>query len=573
MSKKRITTVLKTDFEENINDIPFSEYPRPQLKRESYICLNGEWDFAIKNHNTEIFCGKITVPFPVESRISVVQREIGKGDILIYKRNFSLPKGFLKDKLILNFGAVDQYCKVYVNDSFVGEHKGGYLPFGFDITEFLKGDKNTVTVEAEDSLDKELPYGKQSENPSGMWYTKVSGIWQTVWLESLPEEYIKSIKITPSLNSVKICADVSGEKQITVNTPYGEIIKTFTEKETEIEIENPVNWSPENPYLYNFTLTSGKDKIESYFALRTVEIKTVGKREYICLNGKPYFFNGLLDQGYFSDGIFLPATEDGFKNDILKMKELGFNMLRKHIKLEPDLFYYYCDKLGMIVFQDFINNGKYSFLVDTALPNVFPKFKINHKASALRRAEFIKTGVGIMQSLYNHPSVCYYTIFNEGWGQFDADKMYNYFKPLDKTRIFDTASGWFKTDLTDVESKHIYFRKVKLKPSVKPIVLSEFGGYSYKVKDHTFNLKNNYGYGSLNNRQDFEDAFVKLYEEQVIPQIKNGLNATVYTQLSDVEDETNGLLTYDRKVLKVNPQRLKALAEKLNNEFQKTLKK
>lgn len=573
MSKKRITTVLKTDFEENINDIPFSEYPRPQLKRESYICLNGEWDFAIKNHNTEIFCGKITVPFPVESRISGVQREIGKGDILIYKRNFSLPKGFFKDKLILNFGAVDQYCKVYVNDSFVGEHKGGYLPFWFDITEFLKGDKNTVTVEAEDPLDKELPYGKQSENPSGMWYTKVSGIWQTVWLESVPEEYIKNIKITPSLKGVKISADVSGEKQITVNTPYGEIIKTFTEKETEIEIENPVNWSPENPYLYNFTLTSGKDKIESYFALRTVEIKTVGKREYICLNGKPYFFNGLLDQGYFSDGIFLPTTEDGFKNDILKMKESGFNMLRKHIKLEPDLFYYYCDKLGMIVFQDFINNGKYSFLVDTALPNVFPKFKINHKASSLRRAEFIKTGVGIMQSLYNHPSVCYYTIFNEGWGQFDADKMYNYFKPLDKTRVFDTASGWFKTDLTDVESKHIYFRKVKLNPTVKPIVLSEFGGYSYKVKDHTFNLKNNYGYGSLNNRQDFEDAFVKLYEEQVIPQIKNGLNATVYTQLSDVEDETNGLLTYDRKVLKVNPQRLKALAEKLNDEFQKTLKK
>lgn len=573
MPKKRITTALKTVFEENISAIPFSEYPRPQLKRESYICLNGEWDFTIRNNDNKIFDGKITVPFPVESRISGVEREIEKGDILVYKRSFSLPKDFLKDKLILHFGAVDQYCKVYVNDSFVGENKGGYLPFYFDITEFLKDNENTVTVEVEDPLNKELPYGKQSKKPKGMWYTKVSGIWQTVWLESVPEEYIKNIKITPSLNSVKIAVNVLGEKQITVYMPDGEKTWNFDGKEIEIEIENPVNWSPENPYLYNFTLTVGKDKVESYFALRTVEIKKVGDREYICLNGKPYFFNGLLDQGYFSDGIFLPATEDGFKNDILKMKELGFNMLRKHIKLEPDLFYYYCDKYGMIVFQDFINSGKYSFLIDTALPTVFLKKGISHKASRLRRAEFIKTGIGIMQSLYNHPSVCYYTIFNEGWGQFDADNMYKYFKPLDKTRIFDTTSGWFKTKLSDVESEHVYFKKIKLKPKNRPLVLSEFGGYSYKVKDHSFNLNKNYGYGSFNNKQDFESQFVKLYEEQVIEQINNGLNATVYTQVSDVEDETNGLLTYDRKVLKVNPERIKKLFEKLDSEFNKAIKK
>lgn len=573
MPKKRITTALKTVFEENISAIPFSEYPRPQLKRESYFCLNGEWDFTIRNNDNKIFDGKITVPFPVESRISGVEREIEKGDILFYKRSFSLPKDFLKDKLILHFGAVDQYCKVYVNDSFVGENKGGYLPFNFDITEFLKDNENTVTVEVEDPLNKELPYGKQSKNPKGMWYTKVSGIWQTVWLESVPEKYIKNIKITPSLNSVKIAVNVLGEKQITVYMPDGEKTQNFDGKEIEIEIENPVNWSPENPYLYNFTLTVGKDKVESYFALRTVEIKKVGDREYICLNGKPYFFNGLLDQGYFSDGIFLPATEDGFKNDILKMKELGFNMLRKHIKLEPDLFYYYCDKYGMIVFQDFINSGKYSFLIDTALSTVFLKKGISHKVSRLRRAEFIKTGIGIMQSLYNHPSVCYYTIFNEGWGQFDADNMYKYFKPLDKTRIFDTTSGWFKTKLSDVESEHVYFKKIKLKPKNRPLVLSEFGGYSLKVERHSFNLKGNYGYGTFKTKEEFENAFIKLYEDEVIPAIHNGLNAAVYTQVSDVEDETNGLLTYDRKVLKVNPERIKKLFEKLDSEFNKAIKK
>lgn len=566
---KRITKNLSTDFELNLkeNIIPWQTYPRPQLKRDSYICLNGQWDFEVCNNGGITYKGKITVPFVPESRISGVNTEIKKDDILVYKKDFVLPQDFMRDRVILNFGAVDQYCKVFVNGEFVGENKGGYLPFSFDITEFLNGETNELKVEAKDPLDKELPYGKQTENPSGMWYTKISGIWQTVWLESVPENYIKNIKITPSSDSVKISVSASGEKQITVFIESGNIVKNFNSKEIEIKIDNPVSWTPENPYLYNFTVTAGEDRVESYFALRTVEIKEFEDRKYICLNGSPYFFNGLLDQGYFSDGIFLPATDEGYKNDILRMKELGFNTLRKHIKTEPDLFYYYCDKYGMIVFQDFINSGKYSFFIDTALPTVFMKKGITHKASLLRRADFIKTGVGIIASLYNHPSVCYYTIFNEGWGQFCADEMYNYFKPLDKTRIFDTTSGWFKTKLSDVESEHVYFRKIKLMPKKRPLILSEFGGYSYKVKDHIFNICGNYGYGVFKTREEFENAFVKLYEEQIIPAVKNGLNGAVYTQVSDVEDETNGILTYDRKVLKLNPETTTELFRKLYNEF------
>ena len=559
---------LKTPFADDITDIPHSEYPRPQFKRDSYLCLNGKWQFSVKSKKGTKDLGEILVPFPPESTLSGVMRKTKKGDTLIYTRRFRLEDGFFKDKLILNIGACDQICQVFINGELVGENVGGYLPFAFDITPYLKDNENEIRVEVRDPLDINLPYGKQSKKRGGMWYTATSGIWGSVWLESTPKNAIENIKITPTLSSVKFEV-MGGENQKTLIIEGKEY--KFSGNEIEIEIENPRLWTPETPNLYNFTLISGEDKIESYFALRTIGTKEVGDKTLLTLNGEPYFFNGLLDQGYFSDGIYLPATNEGFKNDILKMKECGFNMLRKHIKLEPDLFYYYCDTLGMAVFQDFINNGKYSFLIDTALPTVFLKSGFEHTANQKRRREFIKTGEGIVNALYNHPSVVYYTIFNEGWGQFKADDCYTHFKALDPTRIYDATSGWFKKHLSDVESEHVYFKKLKLKSKKgRPLVLSEFGGYSYKIDEHSFNLDNTYGYRFFKDGAKFQTAIKDLYIDEVLPAIRDeGLSGAVLTQVSDVEDETNGLLTYDRAVLKVDPKEMQEVNATLLREFNK----
>lgn len=567
MSKVR-TVDLKTPFESYMDKIPFSEYPRPQLKRESYISLNGEWDFCIENENGISEKQKILVPFVPESRISGVFKGVEDDDTLIYERKFTLPEGFLKKRLILHFGAVDQCCEVFVNSVKVGENIGGYLPFSFDITEHLS-EENTVTVRATDPLDIDLPYGKQTKRRGGMWYTKVSGIWGSVWLESVPENYIQKIKITPDLEGVDIEVTGGEDKKILI---FGEKSYEFSGDKFRLNVENPVYWTPDTPQLYDFELISGSDIVSSYFGLRTVSVGEWGDKPCILLNGEPIFFSGLLDQGYFPDGIFLPANEDGFKFDIKAARDMGFNTLRKHIKLEPDLFYYYCDKFGMLVFQDMINSGKYSFLIDTALPTVFLKKGVTHKASEMRRKYFEETSKGIIENLYNHPCVVYYTIFNEGWGQFDADKYYTEFKKSDPTRIYDSTSGWFKERLSDVESEHIYFKKVKIKPSSRPVILSEFGGYSCKIEGHSFNLDKTYGYGSFKTPNEFEDALIELYEKQIIPAMDSGLCGCILTQISDIEDETNGLITYDRMRLKVNKERLRELHLKLYGEFLKKYK-
>ncbi len=565
--QKPRTIELKTPFEEDLKtgEIPYLEYPRPIFKRDSYFNLNGEWKFVITNNkDKELFGGKILVPFPPESRLSGVKRETKKGEILNYSRKFILPEGFKKDRVILHFGAVDQACRLFINGKDLGMKEQPYLPVSFDITEHLISGENEIKLQVFDGLDKAFPYGKQTGKRGGMWYTPVGGIWGTVWLESVPENNIEKIEITPDLKGVNIKV-FGGESEKRLKISGEEKEHIFKGNEYRLDIENPKLWSPENPNLYEFSLFSGEDKIESYFALRTIEIKG----NSLLLNGEPYFFHGLLDQGYFPDGIFLPATAEGFKNDIIKMKECGFNTLRKHIKLEPQIFYYYCDKLGMIVFQDMINNGKYSFFVDTALPTVGLKKGIKHKASERQKELFYKTSEGIINSLYNHPSVVYYTIFNEGWGQFSGDEAYQRLKKLDKTRIYDATSGWFKEKLSDVESEHIYFKPVKLKKSEKPIVLSEFGGYSQKVEGHSFNLDKTYGYKFFENAEDFEAALIKLYEGEIIPNLGNGLCASILTQVSDVEDETNGLLTYDRAILKVDSEKLQALGKSIKAEYNK----
>ena len=561
---------LKTPFEDDKSS-SWEEYPRPNLKRDSYLCLNGEWTLSSQLEGKTEELGKISVPFTPETRLSGINREKKEGEIYIYERDVEFAHDFNKGRIILHFGAVDQLCKVLVNGKLACEHTGGYLPFSCDITPYLADGKNRLRVEVTDELDIELAYGKQRKDRGGMWYTPTCGIWQTVWCESVPEKYIRGIRVTPHLDSVHLEVDADGgEKILTLN---GKEYK-FDGREIDVKVDDAINWTPENPHLYDFTLSYGDDKIESYFACRTVSIEERNGKSFICLNGNPILCHGLLDQGYYSDGIYLPATPAGYEFDILSMKKLGFNMLRKHIKIEPQLFYYYCDKFGMLVFQDMVNSGKYHYFVDTILPNVGIKSGITHKATEARAATFEREARESIDLLYNHPSVIYYTIFNEGWGQYEADRNYSELKAYDPTRVYDATSGWFWEKNSDVHSEHIYMRKLKLKARKgRPLVLSEFGGYCWKEMEHSFNLDNTYSYKNFNNVAEFEDAFISLYDDQVIPHIeREGLCALVYTQVSDVEDETNGLLTYDRQVLKVDKDKVKAMSDRLYKAFEKVSK-
>jgi Beta-galactosidase/beta-glucuronidase len=562
---------LLTEEGEKLTVIPWQEYPRPQLKRDSYINLNGMWDLAISRSKKipEQFPEQILVPFPPESLLSKIHKCKKKRDYLYYRKNIWIPKSFIKDKVILHFGAIDQIATIYLNGQELMTHVGGYLPFSLNITKYLK-EENQIIVKVKDTLSHTLPYGKQKRRRGGMWYTPVSGIWQTVWMESVSNDYIKGLKITPSLDSVTIQVDSEAQtKEIFVKAGKERIRRKFTGNEITIPFRHPKLWSPEQPYLYEFEMRTENDKISSYFALRTISIKEVNGKPRICLNQKPYFFHGLLDQGYFSDGIYLPASVNGYLNDISTMKELGFNTLRKHIKVEPAWYYYLCDKLGMIVFQDMVNNGHYSFLRDTVLPTI----GFTHLNDAfLHRTKVVKenfetSAKETIDYLHQFPSVCYWTIFNEGWGQFQSDAMYEIVKQKDNTRVIDSTSGWFQQKKSDVLSKHIYFAPVTVESDGRPVVVSEFGGFSYKLPHHSYNLRKTYGYRYFNDQSEFQQALDELYYKEIGEQISNGLCASIYTQVSDVEDETNGLITYDRKVLKVNKEAMQKIAEHLKHSM------
>ncbi len=580
MKKKMQTVNLYTpegeQFVSERPSIPWNVYPRPHLKRDSFFCLNGTWKLLARKDDKNLYNGKIIVPFVPESSLSGVGDLFPDGTRLYYLKEFSLPEGFGANggRVILHFGAVDQIAQVRLNGKVIGSHRGGYHAFSFDVTDVI-ADENVLEVSVIDELDKKiLPYGKQRRKRGGMWYTPISGIWQTVWLECVPENYIKEIKITTDKEGADVF--VLGDGNLSGMVELGHERFYLNNGHARINVKEPRYWSPENPYLYDIKVRVGKDYVHSYFALRTLEISEVNGKNRLLLNGAPYFFHGLLDQGYFSDGIFLPADESGYERDILEAKRLGFNMLRKHIKVEPEVFYYLCDKLGIVVFQDMVNNSDYSFFRDTALPTVGIKNlddKKFHKCEKTREA-FLREMEETVRKLSFHPSVCYYTIFNEGWGQFDHAAAYEKLRSIDSSRFVDSVSGWFvpkgESELcSDVESVHVYFRDVKLKEfkTDKPKVLSEFGGYSHKIEGHSFNLKKNYGYRTFKNKADFEAALEALYKTQVIPLIKEGLCASVYTQLTDVEDETNGLMTYDRKFVKVSAETMNDISKAIFEEI------
>lgn len=589
---------IKTIFYNSVSrDIPLNEYPRPQFRRDFWVNLNGSYDYAVTDENTvfpEKYTGKILVPFAVETSLSGVEKTFHKDERLWYRRYFSLGDEFKDKRVILNFGAVDWECKVYVNRQPAGSHTGGYNSFSFDITDIVKKDEeNELTVYVYDPTDEGWQQrGKQALKSHGFWYTGTSGIWQTVWLEAVPFDSIDNIKIIPDIDegTVEISSEIHSGEAYALKGKISYKGKEVAEKEIskceKITIPDFLLWSPEEPNLYDIELelyVKGelKDKIYSYFGMRKFSI---GKDEKgysrLFLNNEPYFQNGLLDQGYWSDGGLTPPTDEAMIYDIQKMKDLGFNMLRKHIKTEPDRWYYHCDRIGMLVWQDMISGGKELGVVRAGvIPNiqgVFAPIKCfsmkdnNYKAFNREKKEwrenFKDELTEMIEQHYNCVSICTWVPFNEGWGQFDAFEIGNMVKSLDKTRFVDHASGWYDQKGCDFRSVHRYILPVQLpKKEERPFVLSEFGGYSMIVDGHVWDRKKSFGYIMYKSKEALSKAFKRLYEKQIIPLIPKGLSAIVYTQVSDVEFEVNGIMTYDRAELKLDEETVKKVNSKIRS--------
>ncbi len=551
-------------------------HPAPQMRRAHYVVLQDGWTLNDR---------PIRIPFPPQSLLAQYGRRVGSK--LIYETTFRIPEDFTKERILLHFGAVDQKAEILIDGQPAGSHEGGYLPFTLDITRFAdRKKKHRLTVKAQDSLSKAYPYGKQCKKRGGMWYTPVSGIWQSVWLENVPEVYLKKIVWKPDLSGVNVHLEVEGAPadrlrfEARIRLSNGEIsTQHFKGLSGRIELtehicENgkhyePRLWNTEDPWLYETVIRldgdSEPDEVETYFALRTIRIKEIDGISRVCLNGQPVFLHGVLDQGYFSDGIYLPAEPAEYERDVLRMKELGFNLLRKHIKIEPEWFYYYCDKHGMLVMQDMVNSGRYSFLRDTALPTIgTKKRKDTTGITGKRKAFFIKHAEDTIAHLYNHPCIVAYTIFNEGWGQFESDALYDMVHRLDDSRLIDSASGWFAQEKSDFDSEHIYFRAECPQVRKRPLFVSECGGYSRVIEGHYYSKYNTYGYGSEDTQQALTQRIEQMYRCMILPGIPKGVCGCVYTQLSDVEDEVNGLYTYDRKICKVD----KTVMQQLSTELQ-----
>ena len=557
------------------------EYPRPQFVRDSYMNLNGEWDCSLTNvsNNTEtiIYEGKIIVPFPIESRLSGIEDlSLNPGQILYYKKIIDLSKIENKGKFLLHFGAVDQTATLYINNKYVGEHDGGYHPFYFDITNYIQDiSKTEILLKVIDNYSANgASFGKQGEPRRGIFYQKIGGIWQTVWIESVPNIYIKDVKITPNYDDHSVSFFMTLEDNININNNITGQIKIFDEnkaiinsnillpkKEINITLNNNFrSWSPEDPYLYKVEYTYGKDVVKSYFGMRKFSI---GPDENnimrLFLNNKPYFQNGVLDQGFWSDGIYTAPSDEALKYDIQTMKDLGFNMLRKHIKIEPKRWYYHCDTIGMLVWQDQPSGGSFPYnRADDSFYYPDDDYELYNRTNEIGRMNFLRDLNRTLDNLYNSPCISTWVPFNEGWGQFDSVKIAKMVKAIDKTRFVDHVSGYVDHFGPDFRSLHIYFDTIQIEKDEmnRPIVLSEYGGYGLKVKGHLGSTEQ-FSYIMHKDKEELTLSIANLIKNEIYPNLIKGLCAAVYTQLSDVEQEINGFLTYDRKVLKVNEKEIR----------------
>lgn len=573
---------------------PRPEYPRPQLVRDGWTNLNGPWRYAITPFadadplavpdptSRPGWDGDIIVPFSPEMPLSGVSRTLRPDEALWYGRRFALPRTGHGERVLLHFGAVDQSCRVAVDGVEVGGHTGGYLPFGFDITAALVDrDEHEVVVAVRDVTDTSwLARGKQATKPGGIWYTAQSGIWQTVWLEVVPEVAVDGLILAPDLADGTVVVTVRSDRSVSMMTArvtvsadgvQVAVADALVNTPTPIAIPEPRLWSPEDPFLYDVEVSLAGDRVTSYFGMRSFGVGADGRgRPRLLLNGKPYLPIGLLDQGYWPDGGYTAPSDEALVFDIELAKSLGYTMLRKHIKVEPLRWYHHCDRLGMLVWQDAVSGGTtYGRLVTQGPVVGGPQLddrrhRLFARASGQGRTQFEAELADLIEHLRSVPSLALWVPFNEGWGQFDAARIASVVKALDPSRPVDHASGWHDQGAGDLRSLHIYFRPVKAprKRDGRVLSLTEYGGYSHAVEGHTWGAKA-FGYKLLATLPEWQDAVVRLHDEQLVPTIADGLAATVYTQLSDVEDEVNGLVTYDRRVVKADAEGFRAMNDRL----------
>ncbi len=567
-----------------------TEYPRPSMVRDSYENLNGEWEYAIRREEMlpETYDGTILVPFSPEAVLSGVEKTVYPEDVLHYRRSFVMER-LEGRRALLHFGAVDQSCRIYINQKLAGVHEGGYLPFTLDITELVTEGENILQAVVRDCTDTSFhARGKQKLDRGGMFYQAQSGIWQTVWMEIVPGRYISRLKITPCFDegtvNVRVFGSVRDDMEVRIRVLDGAsvIAETTGRQDTVLRLEVPdfEAWSPKHPRRYDLKIEMGEDEVRSYFAMRKC---SVGRDRNgilrFMLNNRPYFHNGVLDQGYWPEGLYTAPCDDALVYDIKMMKKLGFNMIRKHSKIEPERWYYHCDRLGMLVWQDMVNGGtSYHMKFVCVLPNFWMKsgrlIKDNKYRAFSRqdeegRREYYRELKAMTACLYNHPCIAAWVPFNEGWGQFDAAKASALVKRLDPGRLVDEASGWFDQGGGDMYSIHNYWRKFRCRPwRDRVTALTEYGGYSWRIEGHSY-CSEVYGYRKYDSMEALTNGYKRLWEREIIPAVRKGLGGTVYTQLSDIEEEVNGILTYDRKIVKLKPDTVLGLNRRLYEEFRK----